>query len=391
MLPDHLRVMEGGVIECPSEYERAQESARTLLIERLGRTEGARRHIVAIPWAVLDAEEIPDPQWLVEGMLEERSVVGIFGQPKSAKSWAGLDMILSLATGTSAFGGGEQYRVARAVKVVAYLAEEAKVHVRRRLRALSNGKSLTENERAARSNNLSIIERQALDICDDAQLVDLLACLLLEKPTAVMLDPLVDIASIDNENDNSEMAKVMERLRVIRDVIGCAVIFVHHAGHGGKGGGGRRSAMMSRGASSVPGKADGGINISADDDASNKTTKVGDVSVFTRNGQTSDGFRLTLNIVDDLEKRATSAAWMTEPLDKSSTPKGKGGTFAEKKVLEALTTVPTGVGRIASKAGCSDKTARAHLLRLAEQGKAQHHDRFGWSLPSASTQTSLTD
>jgi hypothetical protein len=41
------------------------------------------------------------PRWLVEGLWGAQSVGVIGGAPKCSKTWLGLDMALSVATGTA--------------------------------------------------------------------------------------------------------------------------------------------------------------------------------------------------------------------------------------------------------------------------------------------------
>ena len=59
--------------------------------------------------------------WLVGGLWGARSVGVIGGAPKCAKTWLGLDMALSVATGTACLG---KYAVPEPGPVLVYLAED---------------------------------------------------------------------------------------------------------------------------------------------------------------------------------------------------------------------------------------------------------------------------
>ena len=68
------------------------------------------------------AEDELAERWLVEQLWCARSVGVIGGAPKSAKTWLGLDMALSVATGTPCLG---KYAVPEPGPVLVYLAEDA--------------------------------------------------------------------------------------------------------------------------------------------------------------------------------------------------------------------------------------------------------------------------
>ena len=61
-------------------------------------------------------------RWLVEELWGASSVGVIGGAPKCAKTWLGLDMALSVATGTACLG---KYAMPEPGPVLVYLAEDA--------------------------------------------------------------------------------------------------------------------------------------------------------------------------------------------------------------------------------------------------------------------------
>ena len=78
-------------------------------------------------------------RWLVEGLWGASSVGVIGGAPKCAKTWLGLDMALSVATGTACLG---KYAVPEPGPVLVYLAEDALLVVRERVAGMARHRGL---------------------------------------------------------------------------------------------------------------------------------------------------------------------------------------------------------------------------------------------------------
>ena len=92
---------------------------------------------------VVRVGEIPcednTPRWLVEQLWGASSVGLIGGAPKCSKTWLGLDLALSVATGTACLGA---YAVPEAGPVLVYLAEDALPIVRQRVAGMALVESL---------------------------------------------------------------------------------------------------------------------------------------------------------------------------------------------------------------------------------------------------------
>ena len=78
-------------------------------------------------------------RWLVDELWGASSVGVIGGAPKCAKTWLGLDMALSVATGTACLG---KYAVPEPGPVLAYLAEDALLVVRERIEGMVRHRGL---------------------------------------------------------------------------------------------------------------------------------------------------------------------------------------------------------------------------------------------------------
>src|ERR1700688_3108256 len=85
------------------------------------------------------AEDELAERWLVEQLWCARSVGVIGGAPKSAKTWLGLEMRLSVANGTPCLG---TYAVPEPGAVLIYLAEDALPVVRQRVDGMARHRGL---------------------------------------------------------------------------------------------------------------------------------------------------------------------------------------------------------------------------------------------------------
>ena len=79
--------------------------------------------------------------WLVEG-LWGRSAIGLIGAaPKSTKTWLGLDMAVSVASGTPVIG---HFKVHAKGPALIYLAEDSLPQVRARIESICRHRGLEE-------------------------------------------------------------------------------------------------------------------------------------------------------------------------------------------------------------------------------------------------------
>ena len=95
------------------------------------------------PLPIIRVGEIPREEnaqrWLVEQLWGDSSVGVIGGAPKCSKTWLGLDLALSVATGTPCLG---RYAVPRPGPVLVYLAEDALPVVRERVQGMARHRGL---------------------------------------------------------------------------------------------------------------------------------------------------------------------------------------------------------------------------------------------------------
>lgn len=166
----------------------------------------------------IPADEHPR-RWLVERLWTEAAVGLIGGAPKSAKTWLGLDLALSVASGTACLG---RYRVATAGPVLVYLAEDALSLVRERVAGMTRHRGLDLS-----GLEMHVITEPTLRLDREPHRGRLLETAKAIGPRLILLDPLVRLHRVD-ENHATEMAGLLAYFRQLQRQLQSAVILVHH-------------------------------------------------------------------------------------------------------------------------------------------------------------------
>jgi RecA-family ATPase len=166
-------------------------------------------------------------RWLVEGLWGASSVGVIGGAPKCAKTWLGLDMALSVATGTACLG---KYAVPEPGPVLVYLAEDALLVVRERIEGMARHRGLDVANVA-----VHVITAPVLRLDRDPDRTRLLETTRRLRPRLLLLDPLVRLHGID-ENNAGEVAALLAYFRSLQRQLDLSVLLVHHTRKNAAGG-----------------------------------------------------------------------------------------------------------------------------------------------------------
>ncbi len=158
-------------------------------------------------------------RWLVEQLWCAMSVGVIGGAPKSAKTWLGLDMALSVATGTPCLG---MYAVPEPGPVLVYLAEDALRVVRERIEGMARHRGLDLDQ-----VEIDVITAPVLQLDRDPDRARLWETARQIRPRLVLLDPLVRLHGID-ENHAGAVAELLAYFRSMQRQLGLSVLLVHH-------------------------------------------------------------------------------------------------------------------------------------------------------------------
>ena len=183
------------------------------------------------PLPVVRVGDIPRadnaPRWLIEQLWGESSVGLIGGAPKCSKTWLGLDMALSVATGTACLG---RYAVPRPGPVLIYLAEDALPVVRQRVAGMARHRGLD-----LAAVEIHVITAPALRLDREPHRTQLLETARRLRPRLLLLDPLVRLHGID-ENHAGEVAGLLAYFRQLQRELDLSVVLVHHTRKNAAGG-----------------------------------------------------------------------------------------------------------------------------------------------------------
>jgi len=183
------------------------------------------------PLPVVRVGEIPSEdnaqRWLVEQLWGASSVGVIGGAPKCSKTWLGLDLALSVATGTACLG---KYAVPEAGPVLVYLAEDALPVVRERVEGMARHRGL-DLDRV----EIHVITAPILRLDRDPHRMRLFETAKRLRPRLLLLDPLVRLHGID-ENHAGEVAGLLAYFRSLQRRLDLSVVLVHHTRKNAAGG-----------------------------------------------------------------------------------------------------------------------------------------------------------
>jgi hypothetical protein len=176
--------------------------------------------------AELASGEIAE-RWLVEQLWCANAVGVIGGAPKCAKTWLGLDMALSVATGTPCLG---RYAVPEPGSVLVYLAEDALPAVRERIEGMARHRDLDLDQ-----VEIHVITAPVLRLDQDRDRTRLWETVRRLRPRLLVLDPLVRLHGID-ENHAGDVAELLGYFRSLQRQLGLSVLLVHHTRKNGADG-----------------------------------------------------------------------------------------------------------------------------------------------------------
>lgn len=164
--------------------------------------------------------------WRIDRVIEKGTSGFIIALPKSGKSFATVAMAAALASGEPwlEFGVSEPTRVALVSR------EDAPGLTARRLKRAIVGLGKSPNDPVWKTNLLVNTRDQSKNLMldDDEQLATLIAAMQDKRIEFCILDVLNVLHDAD-ENDNSEMRRVLTRVSQIRKEVGCQVCIVHHS------------------------------------------------------------------------------------------------------------------------------------------------------------------
>ena len=279
--------------------------------------------------ADITLESVLRSEYLIKGILEKASNIVLFGQWNVGKSFVALDIAASIACGVTWCG--------RKVKQggVLYLGYEGVRALRKRIRALC-GKYPALDDRSIPLEWAPLRLPLVHNTEGAAEMLHLLGEFRIKHgtlPSLVIVDPLQNALGGD-DGDAALMGALNAAVTTLIQSHGCAVLRVHHSGHGNQD--------RARGHSSLPAGVDTEIKVT--DGRIELTKQRDDVrsSVMFRLsvvvlGKDLDGEDVVTCIVEQVKENALDPAL----------------TAAQQTVLEAVRLVADDSG-LAAKAGIRD-------------------------------------
>jgi AAA domain len=173
-------------------------------------------------WSYHDMLSLPDPTWLVEGVIQERTSALLFGKSNAFKSFLGIDLAGAVASGRNWHGA----KVAGPCRAIYVATEGAHGVAKLRIPGWMDAHNIPESLR----NNVAVIPDEVM--LDRAEWVDALIEVALgmpDRPALVVVDIFGASMSGPETSDETARAWVRSVNRIMREV-SCAVLTVAHTG-----------------------------------------------------------------------------------------------------------------------------------------------------------------
>jgi hypothetical protein len=188
----------------------------------------------------LDIKQIkakPDPVWLIDGLVNERSLGFIYGPPGSLKTFIALSMALGFATGRSKWWEREIRREG----AVIYLCREGTSSLKFRIMAWEQHHKVVADDGPFYLIEKSINFMKPEDIGVLLATVQDIVDRIRGPVAAVFVDTVSRVLPGARENLQDDMSLFVDACEAVQRAFGCVVFGVHHTN---KAGGFRGSTVM---------------------------------------------------------------------------------------------------------------------------------------------------
>jgi KaiC/GvpD/RAD55 family RecA-like ATPase len=274
--------------------------------------------------------EIPEPNWLVDGLIQEGKLVLLAAREKSGKGLLTIDLVASVAEGSEFLG-----RATTQGKAIYCATEETLGEVQTRV---LNRMGETKEPVPVMILPLDGTTGDTLDVTKPDSVDRLRAMIEEHQPKLLVIDVLREIH--DRKEDSSDdMAPILRVLRSLAHQTGTAIVLNHHMSKSGH----------SRGSTAIGGGADVLMELQSNPDDGASTALGG---ILTVKGRSVPKQRLSISFGVDSRWTATG-----DP------PPGTPRPSSKKKLLAALISSPEplSVKQIAEKTGISQSTVNNEL------------------------------
>ena len=168
----------------------------------------------AISYAELFAEELPEPEWMVEGLVPP-GLTFIAGRPKIGKSWLALQLAQAVASGREFLG-----RPTRQGAVLYYPLEDGRRRTRKRTQ-----------QQVWQGDEAVYFVFDGFRLANEGAVETLGWAIRTLGVRLVVIDSLSAARQGDNYSENeAELAQLLYPLSQLGQAYNCAIVVVHHMG-----------------------------------------------------------------------------------------------------------------------------------------------------------------
>ena len=328
-----------------------------------------------VEFADYDEMEMNDtpPEWIIDRVIEKGSVASLYAEPKAGKSFVGISMMLSIASGKDWYG----YEVNKKSGVL-YLCGEGEKSIFKRILAWE--KNFMDEYGSLRGAKFRVSKRP-VRILDDTNYEKLLKKAHEVKKELgslglIVIDTLQRNFGSGDENSTSDMNLFIQRIDRLKFETGACVMLVHHTGHAGSKSNGMKRG---RGSSVLPASLDSEFFIERTD----KDTQAGmlaleDKVMYVKMSQTLNKedmniapINFRMDTIKNLGKKQDKKSAVLVKINENEVPiiiKPNKPSPQEAPVLEALRKLPL-------QDNPNDPESCMYLPKDLE-GKVQHKDKF---------------
>jgi AAA domain len=300
-----------------------------------------------------------EQRWLITGLWLDEAVGMIGAEPKSYKTFLGLDMAVSVASGTPCL---RHFPVPVPGRVLLYAAEDALHIVRRRLEGICAAAQVSLPDL-----DIQVITAPTLRLDLEEDRMRLTHAIEHLKPRLLVLDPFVRLHRID-ENVSGEVAPLLAFLRELQRRYRLAVTLVHHAK---KGGARLRAGQTLRGSSEFHAWGDSNLYL-------RRTDSELTLSIEHRAAPSPP----SMNI--ELTQRGDALALGLRASAPDVSTNEPPATSIDDRIMNALQHAdqPLSAAELRKHCAVRKSTLYEHLMRLTGQGRLIHSPR-GYCLAAA--------
>jgi hypothetical protein len=166
-------------------------------------------------------EDIKEVNWICKPFFAKKSIGFVVGLPETLKTWLCTDLAVECARGSGLWLG---LFPATTCKVLFIDQERWKGETQRRFSSVLAAKGFA---RMDLKDRLYVKSGTTIRLNIDSSYQALRTELLEMRPDLIIIDSFATFHTLP-ENDRSEIQKVMERIKELRNEIGCTFLFINH-------------------------------------------------------------------------------------------------------------------------------------------------------------------